>query len=183
MKRLKSSWLLFAAGIIFILLGLYCFLNPLSAYVELVRFSGVVLLINGFILQVASTSAHISFNKEKRSMQAEGIVDFIFGILLIFNPFLTFIVYPLLIGCWILLVGIIKIITSLLVKRQMDGWAFILVVGILSVAFALLIFYAPLNQANDITKILGAFFICLGSVLIYDSIKMRKMHETINLLF
>lgn len=183
MKKIKSSRLLVIAGIVFVLAGIFCFLNPLRAYVNLVRFSGVVLIINGFVLQLASSYAHMSFAREKISMRIESIVDFVFGICMIFNPFLTFIIFSLLIGYWILFKGIIKIIVSLLLRRQIGGWAFVLSVGILSVVFALLIIYAPLRRSNDITKIIGAFFICVGSVLIYDSVKLRKMHETINLLF
>ena len=116
-------------------------------------------------------------------MRIESIVDFVFGIPLVFNLFMTFILFPLVIGFWILFKGVIKIIVALLLRKKIRGWAFILVVGILSVVFALLIIYAPLTRSNDITKIIGAFFICLGAVLIFDSYKLRRMHETINLLF
>lgn len=183
MKKVKSSWLLGLAGILFVLTGLFCFVNPLNAYVNLVRFSGIAILMNGIILQVASSTAHITFIKEKRSMQIEGIVDFIFGILLIFNPFLTFILFPLLIGFWILFFGVIKIIVSLLLRKQMGGWVFVMITGLLSCVFAFVIIYAPLTQANDITRIIGAFFVSLGVILVFDSIKLKRLHETINLLF
>jgi len=183
MNKIKSSRLLVIAGIFFILTGIFCLLSPLRTYVALVRFSGIALLLNGIVLQVASSYAHMSFAKEKISMRIDSIVDMIFGILLIFNPFMTFILFPLLIGGWILCKGVIKIFVSLLLRKQISGWSFILGLGIISLVFALLIIYAPLNRSNDITKIIGAFFICLGAVLIYDSIKLRRMHETINLLF
>ena len=183
MKKLKSSQLLGMSGVLFILTGFFCFINPLHAYVELVRFSGLALLLNGFVLQVASSSAHINFILEKRIMRIESIVDFIFGILLIFNPFMTFILYPLVIGSWILCVGIVKIIVSIMVKKQIRGWVFILVIGLLSLVFALAIIYSPSSRATDITILIGAFFIILGSVLIFDSFRLKRMHETIDLLF
>jgi uncharacterized membrane protein HdeD (DUF308 family) len=174
---------LLIGGIFFVLMGIFCLLSPLHAYVNLVRFSGIALLLNGIILQVSSSYAHMSFPREKISMRLDGILDMIFGILLIFNPFLSFLLFPLLIGSWILCKGIMKIIIGILLRKQISGWKFILVLGILSVAFSLLIFYAPLDRANGITKIIGAFFICLGALLIYDSYKLRRLHETINLLF
>ena len=183
MKKIKSSTLLAIVGIFFVLTGLFCFLDPLRAYVNLVKFAGVGLLLSGLVLQVVSSYAHMSFVREKTSMRIESIVDFIFGILLVFNLFMTYILFPLVIGCWILLKGLIKIIISILFRKQISGWVFILGVGVLSVVFALLIINAHLNQTNDITKIIGAFFICLGTVLIYDTYKLRRMHETINLLF
>ncbi len=183
MNKIKSSRLLVIGGIFFVLTGIFCLLSPLRAYVNLVRFSGIALLLNGIILQISSAFAHMSFRREKTSMRIDGILDMIFGILLVFNPFFTFILFPLLIGSWILCKGVMKIIVALSLKRQISGWQFVLALGILAIVFALVIIYAPLNRANDITKIIGAFFICLGAVLIYDSYKLRRMHETINLLF
>src|ERR1700685_2734556 len=103
MKKFKPRWLLGIVGIILIIIGLFSFMNALYTYVKLVRFSGIALLVIGVVLQVSSASAHISFRIEKKSMLVESITDYIFGILLIFNPFLTFIVYPILISGWILI--------------------------------------------------------------------------------
>jgi len=171
------------AGVVFVLTGLFCLVNPLVAYVYLVKYSGLALLLNGVVLQVASSTAHLTFLSEKRSMRIESIVDFIFGLLLLFNPFLTFVLYPMLIGYWVLCIGLIKIIVSVLMRGKIRGWLFILVLGILSTAFAMGILNSPSTRARDITLIIGAFFIVLGSVLFYDSTKLKRMHETIDMLF
>ena len=95
LKKIKASGLLAVAGMAFVLTGIFCFVNPLSAYVYLVKFSGLALMLNGVVLQIASSTAHLSFSSEKRSMRIESIVDFVFGLLLLFNPFMTFILYPI----------------------------------------------------------------------------------------
>jgi uncharacterized membrane protein HdeD (DUF308 family) len=174
MKKFKASRLLVVAAIVFILTGLFCFVNPLKAYVYLVKFSGAVLLLSGVVLQIASSTAHISFISEKRSMRIESILDFVFGFLLLFNPFMTFILYPMLIGYWILCFGLIKIGISLLLRNKIRGWLFILVVGLLAIGFAIGIIYAPSTRANDITLIIGAFFVIMGSALFYDSTKLKR---------
>ena len=183
MKKWKASGLLMAAGTVFILTGILCLINPLIAYVYLVKYSGLALLLNGFVLQVSSSTAHLSFVSEKRSMRIESIIDFVFGFLLLFNPFMTFILYPLLIGYWILCIGLLKIVVSLLVKKKVRGWLFVFALGILSLVFAIGIILSPSTRAKDITLVIGAFFIVLGTVLLYDSVKLKRMHETIDLLF
>lgn len=183
MKKLKASRLLLITATVFILIGLFCFIDPLKAYVYLVKFSGLVLLLNGIVLQIASSSTHISFTGEKRSMRVESILDFIFGLLLLFNPFMTFILYPILIGYWILCFGLIKIGVSLLARKKVRGWLFVLIMGLLAIGFAIGIIYAPSTRAKDITLVIGAFFVILGSVLLYDSIKLKRLHETVDLLF
>jgi uncharacterized membrane protein HdeD (DUF308 family) len=183
MKRNTTALLLGIAGAAFILIGIFCMADPLNAYVNLVRFSGIVLLLNGVVLQLASSYVHITFKREKLSMRIESIVDFGFGILLIFNPFLTFIVYPLVFGSCIFLLGIIKIAVSLLAKKNNSGWSFIFIIGILSCISGIVIIYMPLHQASDITKIIGVFCILMGSVLIFDSIRFRRMNKFENLLY
>jgi len=183
MKKIKASSLLSVAAAVIILAGLFCFINPLQAYVYLVKFSGLVLILDGVALQIASSSAHISFTTEKRSMRMESILNFVFGLLLLFNPFMTFILYPMVIGYWILCFGIVKIIISMLMRKKVRGWLFILAVGVLAVAFGIGIINAPSTRAKDITLFIGAFFVILGLVLLYDSGKLKRRHETIDLLF
>lgn len=183
MKKNKSALLIGIAGIAFILIGIFCMVDPLNAYVNLVRFSGIALLINGLVLQWASSYVHITFKREKQSMRIESIIEFGFGIILIFNPFLTFIVYPLLFGSCIFLVGIIKIVVSLLAKKNNSGWSFIFIIGIFSCISSIVIIYMPLHQASDITKIIGVFCILMGLILIFDSIRLRRMNKFENLLY
>jgi uncharacterized membrane protein HdeD (DUF308 family) len=183
MKKYRTVWVLGIAGLAFVSVGIFCFFDSLRAYVNLSKFSGFALLMKGLVLQLASSYAHITFRKEKQSMRLESIVDFGFGILLIFNPFLTFFAYPLLIGSWILLVGIIKIVVSLLVRKYISGWPFILIIGILCCAGAIVIIYLPLHQANDMTKIIGTFSVLMGVILIFDATKFRRMSKSVNLIY
>jgi len=151
--------------------------------VYLVKLSGLVLFLYGIVLQIASSSAHISFSSEKKSMRIESILDFIFGLLLLFSPFIAFILYPMLIGYWMLCFGLIKIVVSLLMRKKIRGWLFIFAVGLLAVAFAIAIINAPSTRAKDITLVIGAFFVVMGSMLVYDAVKLKRMHETVDLLF
>jgi uncharacterized membrane protein HdeD (DUF308 family) len=183
MKKIKTSDLLLMAATAFVLIGLFCFINPLRAYVYLVKGSGLILILHGIVLQFASSSTHISFVSEKRTLRIESILDFIFGLLLLFNPFLTFILYPMLIGYWILGVGLVKIAISLLMRKKIRRWLFVMAIGLIAVAFGIGIINAPSTRAKDITLVIGAFFIILGSVLLYDAIKLKRMHETVDLLF
>jgi uncharacterized membrane protein HdeD (DUF308 family) len=183
MKKIKASRLLLMVAMAFVLIGLFCVVSPLNAYVYLVKLSGLVLVLYGVVLQIASSSAHITFNNEKRALRIESIVDFVFGLLLLFNPFMTFVLYPMLIGYWILCVGLLKIFIALLMRKKIRAWLFILAVGLIAVGFGLGIINAPSTRAKDITLVIGAFFIILGSVLIYDSVKLKRMHETVDLLF
>jgi uncharacterized membrane protein HdeD (DUF308 family) len=183
MKKFKTWWLLSTAGIVFIAFGIFSFLNPWSAYVKVIKCSGITLLLNGFLLMLASSLTNVKWKREKKWMVAESIIDLFFGSLLIFNPFLTVIALPFLIGYWILSIGIIKIITSLLLKRVIRGWGFIFTLGVLACAFGLLIICFNFDKDSDIIEFFGIFGLMMGVLILFDSFRFRNREETLNMMF
>jgi uncharacterized membrane protein HdeD (DUF308 family) len=181
MEKLKTWWLIFTAGVILFVIGVYSWMAPLSAYYKLAKYSGFVLLINGLLLIWASANPKISV-REKKWLSAESIAGFFFGILLIISPILSFIVFPILIGHWILCMGILKILGSVSLRKDIRGWVFILLTGILSVIFGILIAYISFPKANDITLLIGAFGVMTGLLDIIDSFRFRKMDGTLNMM-
>jgi uncharacterized membrane protein HdeD (DUF308 family) len=115
-------------------------------------------------------------------MQAESILHFLFGILLLFNPLLSFIALPYFIGSWIFLVGCLKVAAALSLKKIVRGWPFILTIGILSVIFGLLLLYGPLAKASSITFLIGTFGLIMGSLYVVDALRYRYREETLNMM-
>jgi uncharacterized membrane protein HdeD (DUF308 family) len=183
MKRLGTRWFLILAGIILLSIGIYAFLAPLHAYVKLVKFAGIGILLNGIFLVIISITNKSCSLKEDKWILAESVLDFCFGIVLIFNPLLSFIVFPFLIGPWILCIGVLKIAAAIALRKMVRSWMIILVVGILSSIFGLLIINNPFATSNGITILIGTFGILLGSLNIFDSFRFRKKEDTLNMMF
>jgi uncharacterized membrane protein HdeD (DUF308 family) len=182
MKKIQTWWLLLMAGSILISIGIFSFIDPLSAYSKLVRYSGYILLLNGFLLSAASFF-HTACEREKRWIFIESVVDYSFAIILLFNPIFTFIAYPFIIGYWILCLGTIKILASFTLIHRIQGWIFILLTGVVAVVFGWLIVNMPLERADNITTLIGFFGLTMGSLALFDAYRFRKMHETLDLLF
>jgi uncharacterized membrane protein HdeD (DUF308 family) len=183
MKRIGTWWLLILAGIILVAVGIYAFVAPLHAYMKLVKFSGIGLLSNGIFLVVVSITNKSCSLKEDKWILAESVLDFCFGIILIFNPLLSFIAFPFLIGPWILCIGILKMTAAISLRRVVSSWVIILAVGFLSSLFGLLIINNPFASSNGITIVLGTFGILLGVLNILDSFRFRKKEDTLNMMF
>ena len=128
----------------------------------LVRYAGVGLLINGIFRAVISFT-NTRYSRENSWLRAESLVDFLFGIILLLNPLFSFIVFPLLIGPWILCEGILKIAASLTLKKTIRKWTFILTVGIISVVFGIVIIYDPFSRVDGIINLIGAFGVMMGT--------------------
>ncbi|MFH9430311.1 HdeD family acid-resistance protein [Streptomyces sp. NPDC017615] len=108
--------LAFLSGGLSILLGLLCFRGPYQSILLLALWIGIGWLIRG----VTQTMAAIS----DKGMPARGwhiflgIVTFIAGIVLIDSPFESVAVLTLVGGWWLIVVGIVEIITSIRIKSR-----------------------------------------------------------------
>src|SRR5690242_20314778 len=113
MRKNNSIWiLLMTIGVVFLVIGILAFTRPLSSYVKLAKYTGAGLLLNGILLQ-AVIVVNRKYPRESNWMQAESVLDFLFALLLLFNPLLSFILLPYLIGVWILLVGSLKVLAAM----------------------------------------------------------------------
>jgi uncharacterized membrane protein HdeD (DUF308 family) len=168
-------------GIVFLTIGVMAFLHPLSSYVKLAKYAGAGLLINGVLLQ-AVIVGNRKYPQENLWMQLESILDFLFALLLLVNPVLSFILLDYLIGIWILLVGILKILAALSLRRVVRGWRFILLVGILSAIFGATLLYSPFVRAEGITWLIGAFGSIMGFLYILDAFYFRRREDTLDMM-
>jgi uncharacterized membrane protein HdeD (DUF308 family) len=180
-KKFVTCWLLILTGAIFLGMGILAFIDPFSSYLKLVKFSGTGLLLNGGFLLVVS-AVNTGNPRGRIWMQAESIVHMLFGLLFLFNPLLSFIALPYFIGAWILLVGILKMLAALALRRTLRGWTFILGVGMLCTAFGALLLFSPFFKANSITILIGTFGIVIGVLYIIDALRYRKMEDTLDLM-
>ena len=182
MRKNSSIWiLLMTVGAVFLIIGVLAFTRPLSSYVKLAKYTGAGLLLNGILLQTIIV-VNKRYPRENSWMQAESILHFLFALLLLFNPLLSFILLPYLIGIWILLVGVLKTIAALYLRKVVRGWKFILLVGVLSVIFGIALLYIPFVRAEGITILIGTFASSMGVLYILDAFYYRKREDTLDLM-
>ncbi|MBV2356895.1 HdeD family acid-resistance protein [Streptomyces sp. J2-1] len=108
--------LAFVSGAVSILLGLFCFRGPMQSILLLALWIGIGWLIRG----ITHTLAAVSDDRmPARGWQVVlGVITFIAGIVLIASPFTSVAVLTLVGGWWLLIVGVIEIVTSLGVRTR-----------------------------------------------------------------
>ncbi|MFJ3235111.1 HdeD family acid-resistance protein [Streptomyces sp. NPDC086787] len=108
--------LAFISGALSILLGLFCFRGPMQSTLLLALWIGIGWLIRGVTQTLAAAS--------DKSMPARGwqvflgIVTFIAGIVLIDSPFESVAVLTLIAGIWLIVVGVVEIVTGFRIRHQ-----------------------------------------------------------------
>ncbi|MGW5332468.1 HdeD family acid-resistance protein [Streptomyces bauhiniae] len=108
--------LAFLSGALSILLGLLCFREPSRSILLLALWIGIGWLIRGVTQIMAAVS--------DKAMPARGwhiflgVVTFIAGIVLIDSPFTSLAVLTLVGGWWLIIVGIVEIVTAIRIKGR-----------------------------------------------------------------
>ena len=176
--RYNSWWLLLIAGIILIIIGVLGIIQPWNTFLYLVKYLGFALMLSSFLLFIYAFSTKI-LEGERRWLTAEGLIDMVLAVLLIFNPFLSVVAFPLLIGIWIVVRGVIKVLHYALVSRAVFGSTSILVVGIISLVSGILIMVLPNDQGHGLSITLSILSLLGGGLYIFDAIRYMKHQHTI----
>jgi uncharacterized membrane protein HdeD (DUF308 family) len=173
--KMKLWWLLFAVGLLLLAAGIFALANPFHAFFRAVNYSGLALIANGLVLAVLSGNTIYKF--EKNWLLSEATADFIFAMLMLFNPLFTFLVLPLLVSGWLFIIGAIKIFASIRLRKYLEAWPLVLVLGFISISFSLLLWNNPIEKASGDITIIGVFCFFIGCFNIIDAIRYKNNIE------
>jgi len=115
-EKIQHWYLPLIVGILFLFLGIWFILKPLTSYMTLILFFSVSFLFSGFIETIYSIA-----NRKKLEhwgiMLAGGLLNLFIGFLLISNFELSLAVFSLYIGFWVLFRSIAQIVASFELKK------------------------------------------------------------------
>ena len=137
MEALSRNWgWLLALGILMIILGVVAMAAPVVATIAIQVMLGWLLVISGI-----AEGIHAFMVKEWRGFLLELLSAVLYlgvGLLLLVDPLKGAVALTLILGVFLLVVGIFKIITALRV-REHRGWGWLLASGIVSVVLGVMI--------------------------------------------
>ncbi|MGW1911964.1 HdeD family acid-resistance protein [Streptomyces sp. NPDC002076] len=108
--------LAFISGALSILLGLLCFRGPMQSILLLALWIGIGWLIRGITQTIAA--AQDSRMPGRGWQILLGVLTFVAGIVLIDAPFRSVAVLTLVAGVWLLVVGIVEIVTAFSIRGR-----------------------------------------------------------------
>ena len=175
-----AKWLMLVSGILITILGISMLFKPLQNLVSLIIFIGISALISG-------TSEVISFfgeRKEDRSgwALASGIVTIVFGVWVSFGRGSIFLlgILPYVFALWVIASSIMRIISSHALKVWgRTYWVWLMVFGILGIAFGIFSLFAPMISGTIIVYAVALMLISYGANNIAGLIRMKKFENFI----
>lgn len=168
----RASWMMITRGVIAIIFGIMVTAWPTSTLLVIVWLFGVFALIDGII-----GVAHWFADAASRSTWGivSAVISILAGLVAIVWPGPTALAMAFLIGFWALLLGASQIALAMQVKKTMKHWYLLLISGIITVIFGLILVFVPGAGLLSLLWLLSIFAIIEGILLIALGIFVRRV--------
>ncbi|MCK4560985.1 MAG: HdeD family acid-resistance protein [Calditrichia bacterium] len=171
-------WLVLLRGIVILLLGILLVSRPLPTLIVLVYLLGFYWFFDGIFTLIASIRGRKS-HKDWGWGIFVGIISALAGVVVFTQPYIsavigaTFVIYV--VAVMVLISGIWSIITGIRLRKEISNeWSMILG-GLLSAIFGILLMINPLVSAMTLVWLIGVFALAGGIILIVISFRIRKL--------
>lgn len=161
-------------GIIAILIGLMILVWPAISVVAFLRLIGLVAIIGGFMVIIQAMRT-----KGGWPLFLEGIMGIVIGILVISMPGLSALVISLLIGLWMVFIGIFQIINVIQFYQMLPniGKWLIILNGIVSILFGLIVVSHPLMGILLIVSYVGIYTLLFGVISLFSGFYIHSLSK------
>ena len=175
-KSIKHWYAPLISGIIFIGAGILAFFFGKATFLTLTVLFSLSFILSGIAEIVFSVINRKIMNFWGWSM-ALGIINIVFGLLLVVNPFVTMFALALFVGIAILFRSIGGIVLSIKLKKtHYSKWGWLLTFSILGIITALFLMLHPLIAGAMVVVFTGIALIAGGIFSIGLSLLLRKLN-------
>lgn len=172
-KSYKNRWFLIVNGIIALLFGLLLLLFPQKIITGVVFLSGLAITLGGLCFLFIAIN-HMKKDKNVGMLILQSIFSLVIGLgIMIFHDE-TLHLFFLLFGVWAIIIGIFQLVILVNIKRNLSNKNFLLFNGLLTIALGIAMILEKDAVGPFLIKVLGAFAILFGIVMIYHSFIIRK---------
>jgi uncharacterized membrane protein HdeD (DUF308 family) len=172
----RNWWAFLIRGIVAILFGLLAIFATRLALFALVLFFGAYALVDG-IFAIVAAIRRIENHERWGILLLEGVIGVIIGLVTFFVPSVTLLFLAYLIAIWALLTGIAEIIEAIRLRAVIRNEWLLILSGVLSVVFGVIMFFVPGAGLLAVTLIIGIFAIIFGVVEIGLAFRLRAMEH------
>ena len=164
-------------GLVAVIFGILAFTRPEQALQALVLFFGAYALVDGTLAVFAGIASHRYFERWW-AVLLEGVAGVVIGLLTFFWPNLTALVLVYFIAAWALITGIFEIVAAIQLRRVITGEWMLILGGLLSILFGVLLFVFPVAGAVSVIWVIGIYAVVFGISEIILAFRLRGLrHE------
>jgi uncharacterized membrane protein HdeD (DUF308 family) len=169
----RHWWLVGLRGLAAIVFGILAFVWPGMTLAVLVLLFGAYALVDGIldiIVGIRGDAPH------RIVLLVEGIVGVLAGLGAFLWPGVTALVLLYIIAFWAIVTGVLEIVEAIRLRRAISNEFGLIIGGILSVLFGIVLLAAPGAGALAVVFIIGAYAIVFGIALLGLAWRLREHH-------
>jgi uncharacterized membrane protein HdeD (DUF308 family) len=172
----RSWWVLLMRGLLAIALGIVVFTRPVITLSAIVLGFSLYCVFEGAASLFSVVTGRI--DREHRWFAImEGIIGIAVGIMTFRTPGITGTILMFFIAVWALATGVLRIVEGVQFRKQISGEVWLILGGLASIAFAMLVLMRPLAGALAMVRVLGAYALVLGATEILLAFELRSLRR------
>ncbi|ULQ59633.1 DUF308 domain-containing protein [Brucepastera parasyntrophica] len=154
-SKRKFGWGSFIVGILYIIVALIAFRNPLADMLAITMIFGIMAIVSGIVLIINRNGTIYRI--------VLGVINIIFGIIFLFNLGLTASVLPYVFAVWFIAYAIANLFNLKYVRMMGKGYFWLsLIINILCIIVGIMLLFNPISSALTIAFLAGFYFLATG---------------------
>jgi uncharacterized membrane protein HdeD (DUF308 family) len=170
---LRSWWVLALRGVIAILFGVLALIWPGLTLLWLVALFAAYALLGGAV-SVFGAIKNRKSDEDWWLLLLLGLVGIGAGLIAVVHPGLTALVLVLVMGANALLTGVLEIVVAIRLRKVMRGEWLLLLSGVVSIVFGILVFLFPEAGALALVWLISAYALISGALLLAMAFRVRS---------
>lgn len=169
----RNWWMWLIRGIAAIVFGLLAWRWPGVTWITIAILFGAYALVDGIFAIVATVRAAES-QQRWWPFLIEGIVGILIAAITFYDVRITLLALYFTIAAWAFLTGIFEIIAAVQLRKHIANEIWLIIAGIASIAFGVLMLYFPMAGMLAIIWLIAAYAIVFGILMIAFALRLRS---------
>jgi uncharacterized membrane protein HdeD (DUF308 family) len=168
----RNWWALALRGVLAIVFGVLAFVNPGITLAALVLLFGAYSLVDGVFAIIAGLRA-AQRHERWWPFALEGLASIVVGIIAFLMPAAAAFALLMLASAWSIVTGVFRIAAAIRLRKQIQGEWLLILNGILSVAFGVIIALFPGAGLVTLVWLIGFYAVLFGIILLALAFRLR----------
>src|SRR5206468_6917637 len=173
----RHWWVPVIRGIFAIVFGIIAFVYPGLTIATLVLFFGAWVLIDG-IFRIVGAIGHRASDPDWGWQLVIGILGIVVGLLTFHAPQITALALVIYIAAWALMIGASEIAIAVKMRREIKGEWFLILMGLASIVFAVLLLWNPIAGAAALIWLIAWYAVVLGILGMFFGLRLRSLRTS-----
>jgi uncharacterized membrane protein HdeD (DUF308 family) len=165
-------WIFLLRGLLAVVFGLLTIWQPMAALAALVLVFGVWAFIDGVAALALAITGWRSWQ-----LALVGLLGIALGLVTLFRPGITAIGLYAAAAAWAIARGILEIVVAIELRRVVRGEAWLVLGGIASLLFGVLLIVLPAAGALALAWLIGLYALVFGGLMIGLAMRLRRLRS------